>query len=138
MIIEVGLSIFGAIGTIIAINSYFERRKDRKIKLEKMLKERKGFVETSIIKINNEFEPVTIYKANNYEFKLNGYTVSLKTGESLIIPHPLPDGFDYHMISGWGFAKKDSKPMGDLNAKEELGRFTFLNIDQEPVVSSPK
>ena len=133
MSVEIGLGVFGVIGTIIAIISRYEKRKARKIEFEKMQKERKNFVETSIIKINNEFEPVTIYKANNYEFKLNGYTVSLKTGESLIIPHPLPDGFDYLMISGWGFATKEGTPMGDLTSKEELGRFIFLNIDQEPI-----
>ncbi|MBE9593978.1 MAG: hypothetical protein IMF19_10940 [Proteobacteria bacterium] len=97
-----------------------------KIEFEKIEKVRKSFVETSIIKINNEFEPVTIYNANNYEFNLSGCTVSLKTGEYLIIPHPLPDGFDYLMISGWGFAKKDGKPRGNLNSKEELGKFIFL------------
>ena len=133
MIVEIGLGVFGAIGTVVAIISYHSMWKDRKIEFEKMQKERKSFVETSIIRINNEFEPVTIYKANNYEFRLNGYTVSLKTGESLIIPHPLPDGFDYLVISGWGFASKDGKPMGDINSKEELGRFVFLNIDQEPI-----
>ena len=133
MIIEIGLGVFGAIGTVIAIISYHSMRKIEKSNLKKMQKERKSFVETSIIRINNEFEPVTIYKANNYEFKLNGYTVSLKTGESLMIPHALPDEFDYLMISGWGFASKEEEPMGDINSKEELGKFIFLNIDHESI-----
>ncbi|CAD6491769.1 MAG: hypothetical protein ANIMEMIM_00221 [Candidatus Argoarchaeum ethanivorans] len=133
MVVEIVLGVFGVIGTVIALISRYEKRKAIKTEFEKMQKERKSFVETSIIKINNEFEPVTIYKANNYEFKLNGYTVSLKTGESLIIPYSLPDAFEYLMISGWGFASKDGKHMGNLNSKEELGRFIFLNIDQEPI-----
>jgi len=133
MIVEIVSGAFGGLGTILAMISSYDKRKARKVEFEKMQKERKSFVETSIIKINNEFEPVTIYKANNYEFKLNGYTVSLKKGESLIIPHPLPEGFDYLMISGWGFATKDGQPMGNLNSKEELGRFIFLNSDQEPI-----
>lgn len=112
----------------------YEKQKASDVEFEKMLmKERKNFVKTSIIKINNEFEPVTICRTNNYEFKLNGCTVSLKTGESLIIPHPLPEGFEYLMIAGWGFAKKEGTPMGDINSKEELGRLTFLNSDQQSV-----
>jgi hypothetical protein len=93
--------------------------------------ERRSFVETGIITINNEFEPVTIC-TGNYDFKLNGYTVSLKTGESLIIPQPLPDPdyFEYLMIAGWGFAKKDGEPMGNMKSKEELGTVTFLKDDQ--------
>ena len=133
MIVEIVLGVFGAIGSFIGIIESYKRRKDRKIRFEKMDKERKSFVETSIIKINNEFEPVTLCRTNNYEFKLNGYTVSLKTGESLIIPQPLPDGFEYLMIVGWGFAKKDGTPMGDINSEEELGRLTFLNSDQDDV-----
>ena len=133
MIIEIGLGVFGAIGTTIAIIENYNRRKDRKIEFERKLKERKSFVETSIIRINNELEPVTIYKAKDYEFKLRGYTVSLKTGESLIIPQSLPNGFDYLIISGWAFARKGERPLGDLNSKEELGRFIFLNIDQEVI-----
>lgn len=108
-----------------------DHEKARKIEFEKMQGERKNFVKNSIIKINNEFEPVTICTTNNYEFKLNGYTVSLKTGESLIIPHPLPEGFEYLMIAGWGFAKKDGKPMGDIKSGEELGIFSFLKGDQD-------
>ena len=131
--IEIVLGLFGTLGSVIAVISYYNNRKAKKIEFEKMQKERKNFVKTSIIKINNEFEPVTICRTNNYEFKLNGYTVSLKTGESLIIPHPLPNGFEYLMISGWGFVKKEGTPMGDINSKEELGRLTFLNSDQQSV-----
>ena len=61
---------------------------------------------------------------------------SLKTGESLIIPHPLPDGFEYLMIAGWGFAKKNGTPMGSINSKEELGRLTFFDGDQQKVGKS--
>jgi hypothetical protein len=70
---------------------------------EKRRRGRNSFVETSIIRINNEFEPVTMCSANNYDFVLSGYTVSLKTGESLIIPQPLPDPnyFEYLMVAGW-------------------------------------
>jgi len=116
--IEIVLGLFGTLGSVIAVISYYNNRKAKKIEFEKMQKERKNFVKTSIIKINNEFEPVTICRTNNYEFKLNGYTVSLKTGKSLIIPPPLPNGFEYLMISGWGFAKKGGTPMGDINSKE--------------------
>jgi hypothetical protein len=86
-----------------------KRQRDKKIEDEKRREERSSFVETGIIKINKEFEEVSICSVNDYPFKLGGYTVSLKTGESLIIPQPLPDldVFKYLMIAGWGFAKKD-------------------------------
>ena len=100
---------------------------------EKRRRGRNSFVETSIIRINNEFEPVTMCSANNYDFVLSGYTVSLKTGESLIIPQPLPDPnyFEYLMVAGWGFAKKDGNPMGNMESEEELGTITFLKGDQD-------
>ena len=73
--IEIVLGLFGALGSVIAVISYYDNRRAKKIEFEKMLKERDSFVKTSIIKINNEFEPVTICSANNYDFKLNRYTV---------------------------------------------------------------
>ncbi len=84
-------------------------RKTKKQVIKKMREERENFVKSSIIKINHEFQPVTLCSTNKYDFTLNGYTVSLKTGESLIIAQPLPDPdyFKYLMIAGWGFAKKD-------------------------------
>lgn len=126
--LAVAISILASLTSVVSLLLLVYNKRNAN---KKRRDERRSFVETGIIKINNEFEPVTIC-TGNYDFKLNGYTVSLKTGESLIIPQPLPDPdyFEYLMIAGWGFAKKDGEPMGNMKSKEELGTVTFLKDDQ--------
>ncbi|MBE9594589.1 MAG: hypothetical protein IMF19_14045, partial [Proteobacteria bacterium] len=101
------ITIISCVAGIIFFAYKWQKTKKREIGKKRI--ERSSFVKTGIIKINKEFEAVSICSVNDYPFKLGGYTVSLKIGESLIIPQPLPDldDFKYLMIAGWGFAKKD-------------------------------
>ncbi|GEM_PF-2278393 len=116
---------------------FYEKYKYKKKILKEQLENRKSFVETGIIKMNDEFEPVIVHSTKNYDFKLDGNTVSLIAGESLVIPRPIPNGFDYLLIVGWGCAWKDETFFGDLESKEVLGNFIFINDKQDEIKNLP-